>query len=100
VGAGDQLAVQLRSHHRRGRRGRHAGAALVREVADRVGLTAALGWRGPQGRRREPDAAAWRVVERAASDPDGLAWTAARPRASRWPASSGRARPRPAPPPT
>jgi hypothetical protein len=33
----------------------HAGAALVRELADRVGLTAALGWRDPQG-RRHPDA--------------------------------------------
>jgi Transposase DDE domain group 1 len=35
----------------------HAGAALLRELADRLGLTAALGWRGPQGRRRHPDAA-------------------------------------------
>jgi hypothetical protein len=34
----------------------HAGAALLRELADRVGLTAALGWRGPQGRRRHHDA--------------------------------------------
>jgi hypothetical protein len=25
----------------------HAGAALLRELADRVGLTAALGWRDP-----------------------------------------------------
>jgi hypothetical protein len=38
----------------------HAGAALLRELADRVGLTAALGWRGPQGRRRHPDAAVLR----------------------------------------
>jgi hypothetical protein len=30
----------------------HAGAALLRELADRVGLTGALGWHGPQGRRR------------------------------------------------
>jgi Transposase DDE domain group 1 len=30
----------------------HAGAALLRELADQVGLTGALGWRGPQGRRR------------------------------------------------
>ena len=37
----------------------HAGAALLRELADRVGLTAALGWRGPQG-RRHPDAAVLR----------------------------------------
>jgi hypothetical protein len=29
----------------------HAGAALLRELADRVGLTGALGWRDPQGRR-------------------------------------------------
>jgi hypothetical protein len=26
----------------------HAGAALLRELADRVELTAALGWRAPQ----------------------------------------------------
>ena len=26
----------------------HAGAALLRELADRVGLTGALGWRGPR----------------------------------------------------
>jgi hypothetical protein len=38
----------------------HAGAALLRELADRLGLTAALGWRGPQGRRRHPDAAVLR----------------------------------------
>jgi hypothetical protein len=38
----------------------HAGAALLGELADRVGLTAALGWRGPQGRRRHPDAAVLR----------------------------------------
>ena len=25
----------------------HAGAALLRELADRVGLTRALGWHGP-----------------------------------------------------
>jgi hypothetical protein len=35
----------------------HAGAALLRELADRVGLTRALGWGGPGGRRRHPDAA-------------------------------------------
>jgi Transposase DDE domain group 1 len=29
----------------------HAGAALLRELADRVGLTGALGWRDPQGCR-------------------------------------------------
>ena len=34
----------------------HAGAALLRELADRVGLTKALGWRDPQG-RQHPDAA-------------------------------------------
>ena len=38
----------------------HAGAALLWELADRVGLTAALGWRDPQGRRRHPDAAVLR----------------------------------------
>jgi hypothetical protein len=35
----------------------HAGAALLGELADRVGLTTALGWRGPGARRRHPDAA-------------------------------------------
>jgi hypothetical protein len=34
----------------------HADAALLRELADRLGLTRGLGWRGPQGRRRHPDA--------------------------------------------
>jgi Transposase DDE domain group 1 len=34
----------------------HAGAALLRELADRVGLTRALGWRVPGGRRRHLDA--------------------------------------------
>jgi hypothetical protein len=29
----------------------HAGAALLRELADRLGLTAALGWRQPGGHR-------------------------------------------------
>jgi Transposase DDE domain group 1 len=38
----------------------HAGAALLRELADRVGLTGALGWRDPQGRRRHPDGAVLR----------------------------------------
>ena len=38
----------------------HAGAALLRELADRLELTGALGWRGPQGRRRHPDAAVLR----------------------------------------
>jgi hypothetical protein len=38
----------------------HAGAALLRELADRVGLTRALGWRSPWGRRRHPDAAVLR----------------------------------------
>jgi Transposase DDE domain group 1 len=33
----------------------HAGAALLRELADRLGLTKALGWRDPRG-RRHPDA--------------------------------------------
>jgi hypothetical protein len=34
----------------------HAGAALLRELADRLELTGALGWRAPSGRRRHPDA--------------------------------------------
>ena len=39
----------------------HAGAALLGELADRLGLTSALGWRGSQGRRRRhPDAAVLR----------------------------------------
>jgi hypothetical protein len=39
----------------------HAGAALLWELADRVGLTSALGWRGSQDRRRRhPDAAVLR----------------------------------------
>jgi hypothetical protein len=40
----------------------HAGAALLRELADRVGLTAVLGWRDPQD-RRHPDAAGSRRGE-------------------------------------
>jgi hypothetical protein len=38
----------------------HAGAALLRELADRVGLTGALGWRSSQDRRRHPAAAVLR----------------------------------------
>jgi hypothetical protein len=38
----------------------HAGAALLRELADRVGLTRALGWREADGCRRHPDAAVLR----------------------------------------
>jgi DDE family transposase len=39
----------------------HAGAALLGELADRLGLTSALGWRRPGGRRhRHPDAAVLR----------------------------------------
>jgi len=38
----------------------HAGAALLRELADRLGLTTALGWRVPDGRRRHLDAAVLR----------------------------------------
>jgi hypothetical protein len=34
----------------------HAGAALLRELADRVELTDALAWRASGGRRRHPDA--------------------------------------------
>ena len=38
----------------------HAGAALLRELADRVGLTGALGWHQAGGRRCHPDAAVLR----------------------------------------
>ena len=38
----------------------HAGAALVRELADRLGLTRALGWQQAGGRRRHRDAAVLR----------------------------------------
>jgi hypothetical protein len=38
----------------------HAGAALLRELADRLGLTRALGWRVPGRRCRHPDAAVLR----------------------------------------
>jgi hypothetical protein len=41
----------------------HAEAALLRELADRVGLTGALGWRGPQaagGIRTRPCFGIWR----------------------------------------
>ena len=38
----------------------HAGAALLGELADRVGLTRALGWCQPSGRRCHPDAAVLR----------------------------------------
>ena len=38
----------------------HAGAALLRELADRLGLTGALGWHQADGRRRHPDAAVLR----------------------------------------
>jgi hypothetical protein len=34
----------------------HAGAALLRELADRLELTGALGWRAAPGRRGHPDA--------------------------------------------
>jgi hypothetical protein len=33
---------------------------LLRELADRLGSTNALGWHGPGGRRRHPDAAVLR----------------------------------------
>jgi hypothetical protein len=51
----------------------HAGAALLQELADRVGPTGALGWRGRQGRRRHPDAAVLRTSRRGGVDPDRLA---------------------------
>jgi Transposase DDE domain group 1 len=38
----------------------HAGAALLRELADRLGLTAALGWHQVGGQRRHGDAAVLR----------------------------------------
>jgi hypothetical protein len=38
----------------------HAGAALLRELADRVGLTRALDWQQAGGRRCHPDAAVLR----------------------------------------
>jgi Transposase DDE domain group 1 len=38
----------------------HAGAALLWELADRLGLTRAFGWRDPGERRRHPDAAVLR----------------------------------------
>jgi hypothetical protein len=38
----------------------HVGAALLRELADRLGLTTALGWQQWDGRRRHPDAAVLR----------------------------------------
>jgi hypothetical protein len=38
----------------------HAGAALLRELADRLELTSTLGWRVPGGRRRHRDAAVLR----------------------------------------
>jgi hypothetical protein len=38
----------------------HAGAALLRELADRLGLTRALGWHRVGGRRRHLDAAVLR----------------------------------------
>ena len=38
----------------------HAGAALLVELADRLELTSALGWRGPGCRRRHPEAAVLR----------------------------------------
>jgi hypothetical protein len=40
----------------------HAGAALLRELADRLELTGALAWRRPSGRRRHPDADVLRDV--------------------------------------
>jgi Transposase DDE domain group 1 len=38
----------------------HAGAALLRELADRLGLTKSLGWQQTGARRRHPDAAVLR----------------------------------------
>ena len=38
----------------------HAGAALLRELADRLGLTQALGWQQAGGRCRHSDAAVLR----------------------------------------
>jgi len=39
----------------------HAGAALLGELADRLGLTRAFGWRQVGGRRRHADAAVLRT---------------------------------------
>jgi hypothetical protein len=47
AGAGHQLAWQFRSHHRWAGVVGHAGAALLRELADGLGLAVALGWRCP-----------------------------------------------------
>jgi hypothetical protein len=33
----------------------HAGAALLRELADRLELTRVFGWRAPDGRRHYPE---------------------------------------------
>jgi hypothetical protein len=33
----------------------HAGAALLRELADRLELTRVFGWRAPGGRRHHPE---------------------------------------------
>jgi hypothetical protein len=38
----------------------HAGAALLRELADRLELTKVLGWRAPGGRRHYPQGAVLR----------------------------------------
>jgi len=51
----------------------HAGAALLRELADRVELTSAFGWREPGERRRHPDAAVLRdLAVMLADGGDGL----------------------------
>src|SRR5919108_2487363 len=50
----------------------HAGAALLRELADRLGLTRALGWREADGRRRRhPDAAVLRDLAVVLADGGG-----------------------------
>jgi hypothetical protein len=49
----------------------HAGAALLRELADRLGLTTALGWRNPS-RRRHPDAQVLRDLAVVLADGGGL----------------------------
>jgi hypothetical protein len=60
AGAGYQLAWQLEVTTDGAGVVGHAGAALLRELADRLGLTRVLGWRAPGARRRHPDAAVLR----------------------------------------
>ena len=72
----------------------HAGAALLRELADRLGLTKALGWHQAGGRRRHLDAAVLRDLAVMLADggdclSDLAALRTSRSCSARWP------RPRP-----